>query len=495
MKARDKLIANNWVYEKTPEEQYTIKQKKYYNRIYLSRNKTQYYVNNKYNFYLGVVPTIEEALYLRDLYFNESDTDKIPSVETLDLKTNNPYIHDGLDYRLPERLKLKKPRTEGYGFGVIRKRKNHYRLEQGGKYYATCITYEQAYFYYQELNKRGWDKKNLPGIKEDYPEWYTWLNRFYIYITRETVNKQSNWKLAFTPSNNPEDKLDYILYVNLEDALYERDFLMEHNWDYDLLVECIDDSKNPYYDMELPPFPERKIRKVALEYNHDKELEKMRDYIYTHGDINRNDMAKILNVTGQTLSNWFKKYNTTWTRFKKICLKGEDPLKYFTMEKTIYTPDLSPAKPKHFRNYVHKNKNNKSCDYKIVKDSVYYGSYPTWEIANKVSNLLQEHGWTQENRKKFQKEYGVAFQDNKYNNIYPTPAGHYVIRRKNKKRQTINYGTYHTHLEASIVKLLLVDCNWDKNKLLSIKAEAKKLLRRVLAFQDNMFHGCDGLWI
>ena len=488
MNARDQLIANHWQMEKTPEQKYCEAQKKYYNRIYLSHNKTQYYINNRAGIYIGVVPTIEEALYLRDLFNNEKNPEAIHSIETLDLTTNNPYLINGLDYSLPERLILHPPRTKGYGFGVIRKRKNHYRLEKSNKYYTTCITYEQAYFYHQELNKRGWDKKNLPGIAEDYPEWYTWLNRFYIYIARANGDSKYNWQLTLTPNNN-NGKLEYIGYVNLEDALHERDFLLSHDWDYDLLVECIDDTCNPYYDMELPPYPERKIKNLFLENNHDKELKIMRDYVYSHGDVSRGEMAEHLNITGATLTNWLKKYDSDWRHFKKLCLEGKDPLDHLSMPEHIYTPDLSPVKPKHFKNHVLKNKASKSSPYKIVKDGVQYGVYPTWEIANKISNKLQEIGWTRENQRKLQKEYGVLPKPNTKRNVYPTRAGHYTVRRKGKKRNTISYGTYNTWLEAAIVRELLAYNDWDKNKLDWIQSEAKKYYMMILSFNYNMFGG------
>lgn len=488
MNARDQLIANNWKITKTPEQEYLEAQKKYFNRIYLSHNKTQYYINNRAGIYFGVVPTIEEALYFRDLYSDETNPDNIPSVESIDLKTNNPYLKNGLKYPLPERLILHEPRTKGYGFGVIRKRKNHYRLEKSNKYYTTCITYEQAYFYHQELNKRGWDKKNLPGIAKDYPEWYTWLNRFYIYITRANADSKYNWQLTLTPNNN-NGKLEYIGYVNLEDALHERDFLLSHDWDYDLLVECIDDTCNPYYDMELPPYPERKIKNLFLENNHDKELKIMRDYVYSHGDVSRGEMAEQLNITGATLTNWLKKYDADWRYFKKLCLEGKDPLDHLSMPEHIYTPDLTPKKPKHFKNYVTVSKVNKTNPYKIVKDAVQYGVYPTWEIANKISNELQKIGWTQENRKKLQKQYGLKNKFKTKRNVYLTPAGHYVVRRKGKKRNTISYGTYTTWLEAAIVRELLAYYDWDKNKLPSIQVEAKQYYHMILSFKNNMFGG------
>lgn len=487
MKVRDELIRNNWIVNKTSEEEYFEAQKKYYTRIYLSRNKRRYVIINKVKNYIGRVDTIEEALYLRDLYYTTEKTENIPDIESLDLTLNNPYLQDGLKYPLPERLKLQPPKDKGYGFGGIRKRSNHYRVERNGKYFTTCVTYEQAYFYQQELNRRGWDKKNLKSIADDYPEWYTWLNRFYIYVTPETTDNRYNWQVSLTPANN-NGKLETIGYVNLEDALYERDFLMQHNWDYELLVEAIDDNENPYYSMDLPPYPERKIRNLFLDNNHDKELGIMRDYIYEHGNVAREEMANYMNITSVTLTNWLKKYDADYRYFKKLCLEGEDPLNHISMPEHIYTPDLSPCKPKHFRNYVTYNRISKTSPYKIVKDYVTYGVYPTWEIANKVSDELQRLGWSQENRIKLQKKYGILPKPRNKRNIYKTKYGRYSVRKRFKRNST-SYGAYDTWLEAMLVRELLACNGWDKKDLPWIQTEAKKYYMMILAYQNNMFGG------
>ena len=45
----------------------------------------------------------------------------------------------------------------------------------------------------------------------------------------------------------------YFSSESLAEALFERDLLIECNWDFDLLVE-VPDRPNPYLDMVLPPF-------------------------------------------------------------------------------------------------------------------------------------------------------------------------------------------------------------------------------------------------
>ena len=376
--------------------------------------------------------------------------------------------------------------------GVIHRRDNHYLVEHDGRDYASCVTYEQAYFYQQEFNKRGWDKNNLEGISDDYPLWYNWLNRFYIYITRDTVDNRYNWKVTVTPKNSPEGKLEYLGYVNLEDALFERDFLAEHNWDYELLVECIDDNLNPYYNMILPPFPERKIRGFILS-NYDNEIKLMGEYIHEHGDVTQYEMADYMNASKVSICKWLKRYNIGWTGFKKLCLTGADPLDCLKMEEHIYSPDLTPSKESNFKNYVVFDSGNKKS-YKIVKDGEWYGAYATRELADKISNGLQELGWSKENLDILREQYDCLprRQGERDLHFHLASNGHYSIR-KNHDGRNRNYGTYSTWLEAAIVRSLLISHEWDKDSLGMVQAKAKQIELRVRVYQSSMFYGVEYL--
>lgn len=482
---RDKLKANNWKkLPRTEEEKLKDKQYFYYHRIYLGHDKKRYFINNKNGLYIGVTKTIEEALYYRDLYSNNTDRENTPKPSEVDLITDNPYLKNGLEVPLPERLTPPPPKKTTYGTGAIRKRDNHYRIEYRGRYFTSCITYEQAYYYKKELNKRGWSKENLKQIEKDYPAYYTWLNRFYIYIIKKQNDK---WAINFTPTNN-NGKLEHITYNNLEDALFERDFLVKHNWDYNLLVETIDDNINPYYDMELPPYPERKIKHIQLDVDYDNELEQLRQVIYENPEYSQEDVAVALNIVPPTIRNWLKKYDCKWKDFQTISLAGENPLDYYEMKEHIYEPDLTPRPAKHFTNYVQRNKASTTNPYRVVKDAKYYGSYPTREIADKISNSLQKMGWSKENLKKLQKKYNVQSKLNTKRWVYNNGKS-WSVRRKNKDRKMINYGTYKDKRIAEAVRDMLIINNWNKKQLPEIKQLAYTIIHTLDLYKNNMFGG------
>lgn len=487
MKVRDKLKANNWQrLPKTPEQKLREQQYFYYHRIYLSPQKKRYYINNKDGLYIGVTETIEEALYYRDLYSDLTDRSKTPKPVEVDLKTNNPYIRDGLEVPIPKRLIPPPPKKSDYGTGAIRKRDNHYRIEHGSRYFTSCVTYEQAYYYKQELNKRGWNKENLKEIEKDYPAWYTWLNKFYIYI----LKREDKWLVVLTPNNNPNGKLEHIPYTKLEDALFERDFLLKHNWDYNLLVEAIDDAENQYYDMELPPYPERKIRNISLDRNRDEELEQLRSIIYEHPEYSQEEVADALNIAPPTIRNWLKKYDCPWEDFKRLSIHGENPLEYYTCKEHIYQPDLSRAHAKHFTNYVHRNSQSQVNPWKIVKDAKHYGVYPTRELADKISNELQKLGWSKENLKMLQEKYNCKSKLNTKRWVYSTNKGKaWAVRHKNKERKMINYGTYHDKPVAEAVRDMLIIHDWDKKRLPYIQELVKEVFHYKKLYENNMFGG------
>ena len=488
MKLRDRVKENNWKpLPPTPEEKLKTDQYFYYHRIYLAHNKQRYYINNKDGLYIGRTNTIEEALWFRDLY-SDLSREETPWPRDIDLVKNNPYLLEGLTVPLPERLMKQPPKPKKRGMGAIRERDNHYRIEYCGRYVTSCVTYEQAYFVRRELIKNGWDLDKLQDILDAYPEWYTWLNQFYIYIIQDPT--KTKWILHLTPVNNPDNKLEHLSYTNLEDALYERDFLMKHNWDYNLLVECIDDTANPYYDMELPPYPERKIRNISLDTDYDKELLEIKQVIFDNPEYSQEDVANELNITPPTIRNWLKKYDTTWMEFKRVAIRGENPLDYWQCKKRIYQPDLSRKPAKHFQNYVQRNTVSTVNPWRIVKDATHYGVYPTRKIADKVSNELQKLGWTKENLKMLQKKYNV--EPNIYTKrwVYPTNKGRsWAVRHKNKKREMINYGNYKDKRVAEAVRDMLILEDWDKKELTWIKELAYNVVAAKDYYNNNMFGG------
>ena len=274
---RDRLIANNWEpLPETDEEKLERNIKEYYKRIQINSCKTGYAIRNDQDEYLSHAKTIEEALYYRDLY-RSYEKGTTPSSNDLDLKTDNPYIRDGLKYPLPERLVLHERDSE-YGKGtIVQKGETSFHVHHGGRanggksYVCACPTIEMAEYVKAEMNKVDWDMDELQRIIDDYPRYYTWLLFFYQYIHKTDKGK---YEILIPKEYLDEGKtLELIgVYNQIEDALFERDFLMENNWDYDLLVENIDDSNNPYYDMDLPTYPTRKIRNITKRNYREKEL-------------------------------------------------------------------------------------------------------------------------------------------------------------------------------------------------------------------------------
>ena len=254
IKYRDRLIANNWQpLPETDEEKLERNIKEYYKRIQINSRKTGYAIRNDKDEYLSHAKTIEEALYYRDLY-RSYEKGTTPSSNDLDLKTDNPYIRDGLKYPLPERLVLPERDSE-YGKGTIVKKGetsfhvHHGSRANGGKsYVCACPTIEMAEYVKAEMNKVDWDMDELQRIIDDYPRYYTWLLFFYQYIHKTDKGK---YEILIPKEYLDEGKtLELIgVYNQIEDALFERDFLVENNWDYEALVYSINDEENHYYDM------------------------------------------------------------------------------------------------------------------------------------------------------------------------------------------------------------------------------------------------------
>lgn len=497
IKYRDRLIANNWEpLPLTPEEQARKDEKDYYKYIHIRSKGRQYWVSGKAlkGRFHGACNTLEEALYYRDLYHNKDYKD-IPKPNTLDLITDNPYIENGLKYPVPERLKFKKPAKLGQGT-IVKKGDASYHIYYGSKnnnkrsaYICACRTYEQAYYVRREMQKVNWDRTRLQEILDSYPEYYTKLLYFYQYVVKDYESNNTLWAINVPRQYLPEGKtlVRYSGYNNLEDALHERDFLVEHDWDYDLLVEAIDDTSNPYYDMELPPYPERQIRNIRERNYHTKELNHAAELILE--DYTREEVANELNVPSSTLNNWLNRfYNSSWTEFKNIVLAGEDPFTVLTPVKKIYTPDLSRPKPPNFKGYVQECGSKKN-PYMVRKDNVQYGNYPTREMAKEVVKKLTACNWDKKELPSIRKS--VGFQEPiQRNNIYPASNNQsWTIRKKNSSRKMVYYGCYSSHELAVLVRKGLAINDWDKQLLPSIRSQAEEYLQVKKLLTNNMFSG------
>ena len=465
---RDELIANNW--EEPQEEIEAKKQREYYKHVHLNRLKRKYKIYNTKSQYIGTVTTIEEALYYRDLY-SDCPT-RVPKPYEVDLTTDNPYIIDGLRYPLPERLMKQDNYDDVYGKGSIQKRsKSSYRVMYNKTRFATCRTYEQAYYVRQELRKCDWDKNQVDRILEDYPKWYTWLMDFYRYINRNQHGEGYvvNYPREFTVDN----KIERVTYSNLEDALFERDFLVENGWDYDSLVYSIDDSENPYYDMELPPYPERKIRNCSERNTYVNELNTMRDFILD-GVHRQENVAVLMDTNPQNFRNWLRRYNTNWLDFVYLVMSGEDIWSVLEFEEKYYTPDLSPSMPSNYSGYVHRTQSKRS-PYCVARKGEYYGAYKDKKTAKKVVSELRKCNWDKSQLKSIQEKVGVKPFLNTKRWVYPVNKGKsWMIRKKDKSRRMINYGCYKDKRVAEKVRDLLLENDWDKSRLDEFKCMAEE---------------------
>ena len=464
VEARDELIKNGWVLDETI--QLKQEQQKYYQNIYL---KTRHYTIHKKDKFYGSTDTIEKALYYRDICKEHNwEYDKKP-IE-LDLTTDNPYLEDGLKYPVPGRLELppEKPKDKGY---ITRPSPQSNQVRLSHTYFGAYPTYEMAYYVMQELRKCDWDKNQLDRIVEEYPVWYTWLMNFYKYIQP----RYNGWVVIITPKHSKEDKLDHIYFYRLEDALWERDLLVKYGYDEDLLVECADDEKNPYYDMELPPYPERKIRNISDRKDRTDLFNTLFNIIQEDPNLSQEDYAQMAGTTAMNIRNILKnEYDSDWAEFKTLCESGENPNEVLVQKPKIYMPDLEIKYEN--TNYVSYHKREKSPYLiyhrnKVTQQSEYFGAYPTRELANKISNDLQACNWDKSKLKEIQARHGWQSKVHSKRWVYPQ----YYTSRKTGERYVTNYtvrrksigyfGTYKDKRVAELVRDQLVEYGWEKDKL------------------------------
>lgn len=484
---RDKLIENNW--EPLPVTAEEIEEKnikEYFKGVTLSSNHRTYKINNFQGNYIGTCRNIQEALYYRDQCYHKTFKESKRPYE-MDLETNNPY-YDGLKYTTPIRLIPFKNTDSNYGKGtIVKKGEYSYHIHQGSRtnrrkrYICACRTYEQAYYVKKEMNKCNWDKTQLQRILDDYPKWYTWLMEFWRYVVIDKKTRERTGKTQYF-INIPSDYLEegktldrYGVYTKAEDALFERDYLMEHDWDYEELVECIDDTCNPYYDMELPPYPQRKIRNIAEKNYHDNELTMIHEMINEEEGITLDEIAERLDVSVVTIRLWLRKgYNTNYREFKRISLGGENPITVLEKVEHFYTPDLSRPHPSNFKGWIQKNKSQR-CPFQIVKDDVRYGSYHTHEMARKAVKKLIKCDWDKSKVPEIMESVGVKTLNDR-GNIYPNNNDTWSIRKKNKERKMIGYGTYSDYDLAVLVRDLLKEEDWDKELYPSLREYAEYVM-------------------
>lgn len=487
---RNHMEKVGWIDDKDSEElEYLKKQKEYFIRVSLDGTRRKYRVRHVNYGDMDKTPDLCEALYYRDLYStSDLKLSEIPKICDCDLVTGNPYLN-GLEFEIPERLfPTKKVSKRGKG-KIVKKSKSSYSIYCGHKHYCSCRTYEQAYFVRRELVKVKWNEEELPRIFDEYPVFYTELLHFYIYLSKDSHNK-NHWLLTIPKDKSDDGKLQHIRYSRLEDALFERDFMLEHNWDYDLLVELIDDNKNPYYEMELPPYPERKIRNITPRRSHDDDFLVLADIIRGNPKITVKELAKSIGIVSATLRNWFKQYGTNTKEFYKVCLEGKNPLDYFKQEELVYTPDLSKSVPSHYSGYVHYVPKRKS-KFIINYHDVYYGCYPTRELADKVVEELVKVDWDKSQLNSIRKK--LNFNPRYTNEMIYLYKSHkssnsYQIRKK-VKGENRGFGTYKDIELAMIIRDILISIDFDCNDLDRLKRFGVYVLKSKRNYYCNMFGG------
>lgn len=449
------------------------KQNKYYERVYLSSTKSSYWINRKGGKYLACLPTLEEALYYRDLY-SDTPVGENPDPCTVDLKYENPYIKDGLKYPIPARLKKgNNHKSNPYGVGCINKKsQSSYAVTYNSKYYCSCRTYEQAYYVRQELQKAKWNKKELPRIFNEYPKYYTELLYFYQYISKHT--NRDGYYITIPKNKTSTGQIEHLPYTKLTDALHERDFLVEHDWDYELLIECIDDTKNKYDNMKLPPFPERKIRNLQKRKGYKNELKIIGELVKKHPLISITTVAELMHVTATTIRNWLKKYNLNWSEFIVNVTSQEDYIDTLKLKGKIYTPDLEPLPHPNFKGYIHDNKRSKKSPYRVHYNHKDYGSYSNYEQAQKIVADLIACNWDHSQLKEIQARHGFHSIRGSRKNIYLKQNRYRIVKYVNGKQ--VYFGSYKNHAEAEIIRDKLIECNWDKKRLPEFQIKAKEMI-------------------
>ena len=370
-------------------------------------------------------------------------------------------------------VKELKPRNVSYyGKGSINKNGNEvYKLTHGSTYYCSCRTYEQAYYVREELNKCNWDKNELQRILDEYPVYYTDLLEFYRYVT--VYNASSMKWCVSIPSNKSDNGVtQQIRCSRIEDALFERDFLVEHDWDYELLVYVINDFDNPYYDVELPPYPQRKIKNISIQKSHREELLLVNKLLLENKEITQSKICEHIGISDMTLRNWLKDYGTTWKEYKKMVFNGMNPLDHLKLKRHIYTPDLSLIKKKNFKSYIsYDEKRSKKNPYSVVRNRIRYGQYPTKELAEQVAKDLSDCNWNKKKLKSIWKKNNyVPFRNKNY--VYLNNSGTFMVRKK-VNGKFITFGNYEDYDCACYVRDVFVKHGWNVDNLVSIRESAE----------------------
>ena len=143
-------------------------------------------------------------------------------------------------------------------------------------------------------------------------------------------------------------------------------------------------------------------------------------------------------------------------------------------EEHYYTPDLSPSMPSNYTGYVHRTQSKRS-PYCVARKGEYYGAYKDKRTARKVVSELRKCNWDKSQLKSIQEKVGVEPFLNTKRWVYPVNNGRsWCIRKKDKSRRMVNYGSYKDKCVAEYVRDLLIENNWDKSRLDEFRSMAEK---------------------
>ena len=327
------------------------------------------------------------------------------------------------------------------------------------------------------MNKVDWDKSKLGRILDNYPVWYTWLLNLYKYIQPIDSKKGTRYKIRITPKHSKTGKLDHISsFSNLEDALYERDLLVKYDFDEDLVTELWNPDDNPYYSMELPPYPTRQIRRVNDREDRSTLFDDLYEILNDYPDISQEELCELCCVSVVTLRNLLKnEFDMTLPDFINLCKSGEHPNEVLEQKPLIYTPDLEIHTGASYIAYYP----DRRSPYVITKwfdgKNHYYGEYPTRELAEKIVKDLKRCNWDKNELARIQAKHGHVPMMGSKRWVYANKRTSkrtgkvkvysYSVRHKDKDRRMIGYGTYKDKRVAELVRDLLIIHDWDKTEL------------------------------
>lgn len=193
--------------------------------------------------FLGYYDTELEAFHQYILYLKEQG--RIINKTTPQYEEYVEWLKDAPQSSLDKYVPARKEAGKGHKHVYYDKSSNKYRVSKciNGKTYnfGTYTTIEEAREKVKELMSNHWEGKDASH------------NDYYRYIE---LGKRSKWK--YIVHKFLDDGFEFKEFYNdLREALNDRDFFEECNWDLDAMSDNYDTRGNKYVDIELPSVPKR----------------------------------------------------------------------------------------------------------------------------------------------------------------------------------------------------------------------------------------------